>query len=91
MRDYTKPLLKDRLDLLTGRINRLERSKEEHVETLKRLLHVANEYYDLVLLDADRAGTSAPVLLEHADFVVVNLNQNMRDLECFLKKSDLRV
>lgn len=86
LRDYTKPLLKDRLDLLTGRINRLERTSQEHVETLKRLLDVANEYYDLVLLDADRAGTSAQILLDQADYVVVNLNQNMRDLEHFFEK-----
>ncbi|MFC9709677.1 hypothetical protein ACFTRD_16185 [Paenibacillus sp. NPDC056933] len=86
LRDYTKPLLKDRLDLLTGRINRMERSPQEHVETLKRLLDVANEYYDLVLLDADRAGASAQILLDQADYVVVNLNQNMRDLEKFFEE-----
>ncbi|NUU79475.1 hypothetical protein [Paenibacillus xylanilyticus] len=86
LRDYTKPLLQERLDLLTGRINRMERSQKEHVDTLKALLNVANEYYDLVLLDVDRDGLDAAALLAQADYVVVNLTQNMRDLELFFEQ-----
>jgi hypothetical protein len=85
LKDYAKPLLRDRLDLLTGRINQMERTPKEHIETLKALLEVANEYYDMVLLDVDREGMDATVLLAQADYVVVNLTQNMRDLELFFE------
>ncbi|PAF33637.1 ParA family protein [Paenibacillus sp. 7516] len=85
LKDYAKPLLRDRLDLLTGRINQMERTPKEHIETLKALLEVANEYYDMVLLDVDREGMDATDLLVQADYVVVNLTQNMRDLELFFE------
>ncbi|WP_145410308.1 ParA family protein [Paenibacillus xylanexedens] len=83
--DYTKPLLKERLDLLTGRINQMERSPKEYRETLKTLLQVANEYYDLVLMDAGSSAVNESLLLEQADYVVVNLSQNMRELEVFFE------
>lgn len=86
LRDYTKPLLKERLDLLTGRINQMERSPKEYRETLKTLLQVANEYYDLVLLDAGSSSVNESLLLEQADYVVVNLSQNMRELEMFFEQ-----
>ena len=78
LRDYTKPLLKERLDFLTGRTDEMERSPQEHDETVKKLLNVANEYYDLVLLDADHAGVDSQLKLQQADYVVINLDQNMR-------------
>ncbi|PQP81811.1 hypothetical protein C0Q44_19215 [Paenibacillus sp. PCH8] len=86
LRDYTKPLLKERLDFLTGRMNEMERSSQEHSETVKKLLHVANEYYDLVLLDADHVGADSQLMLQQADYVVVNLDQNMRKLELFFEE-----
>ncbi|MEK4660424.1 hypothetical protein MHH93_00930 [Priestia sp. FSL H7-0729] len=86
LRDYTKPLLKERLDFLTGRIDEMERSPQEHDETVKKLLNVANEYYDLVLLDADHADADSQLKLQHADYVVINLDQNMRNLELFFEE-----
>lgn len=86
LRDYTKPLLKERLDFLTGSMNEMDRSTHEHCETVKKLLNVANEYYDLVLLDADQSGVDSQLKLQQADYVVINLDQNMRNLELFFEK-----
>ncbi|RPK31689.1 hypothetical protein EDO6_02316 [Paenibacillus xylanexedens] len=86
LRDYTKPLLKERLDFLTGRMNEMECSLQEHGETVKKLLNVANEYYDLVLLDADQSGVDSQLMLQQADYVVINLDQNMRNLELFFEE-----
>ncbi|WP_458122895.1 hypothetical protein [Paenibacillus sp. Z3-2] len=86
LRDYTKPLLKERLDFLTGRMNEMERSPQEHGKTVKKLLNVANEYYDLVLLDADQSGVDSQLMLQQADYVVINLDQNMRNLELFFEE-----
>ncbi|WP_340013349.1 hypothetical protein [Paenibacillus sp. FSL K6-1318] len=86
LKDYTKPLLKERLDFLTGSMNERDRSPHEHGETVKKLLNVANEYYDLVLLDADHAGVDSALKLQQADFIVINLDQNMRNLELFFEE-----
>ncbi|WP_427051480.1 hypothetical protein [Paenibacillus sp. TC-CSREp1] len=83
LRDYTKPLLKDRLDLLTGSQNRAERSAGFKGEMLKKLLHTANQCYDLILLDAPHDHVDTPLMLREADCVVAVLNQNMRNLETF--------
>lgn len=86
LKDYTKPLLKERLDFLTGSMNERDRSPHEHGETVKKPLNVANEYYDLVLLDADHAGVDSALKLQQADFIVINLDQNMRNLELFFEE-----
>jgi len=86
LRDYTKPLLKERLDFLTGRMNEMDRSPHEHGEAVKKLLNVANEYYDLVLLDADYAGVDSQLKLQQADYVVIIIDQNMRNLELFFEE-----
>lgn len=84
--DYTKPLLQDRLDLLTGSNNRNERFITERGELLKKLLDIANQSYDLVLLDAEHTGADSQFMVKQADHVVVVLNQNMRNLEQFFEE-----
>jgi hypothetical protein len=86
LRDYTKPLLKDRLDLLTGSMNKSERSASEKGEVLKKLLETANQCYDLVLLDAERSNINPQLIVQQADYVVVVLNQNMRNLKQFFEE-----
>mgnify|MGYP001165759856 FL=1 len=85
VRDYTVPLLKDRLDLLPGS------NKPDKVfvpgmkDVLPLLLETAGSYYDLVLIDGGSGTGSAwtQTLLQHADLVVVNLNQNRLVLDRF--------
>ncbi|KAA8785980.1 CO dehydrogenase nickel-insertion accessory protein CooC1 [Paenibacillus sp. 4624] len=86
LKDYTKPLLKERLDLLTGSVYGNERSAIEKGELIKKLLEIANQCYDLVLLDADQSNVNSQLILQQADVVVVVLNQNMRNLEHFFEK-----
>ncbi|MGQ8873101.1 hypothetical protein [Paenibacillus sp. TSA_86.1] len=86
LRDYTKPLLKDRLDLLTGSMNWSERSASEKAELLKKLLETANQCYDLVLLDVEHTNVDSDLLVKQADYVVVVLNQDMRNLEQFFEE-----
>ncbi|MCM3133058.1 hypothetical protein M3629_09680 [Paenibacillus polysaccharolyticus] len=86
LKDYTKPLLKEQLDLLTGSVYRKERSVSEKEELLKKLLETANQCYDLVLLDAGQSHVDSQLIVQQADVVVVVLNQNMRHLEHFFEE-----
>ncbi|MBR2565606.1 MAG: hypothetical protein IKE29_13405 [Paenibacillus sp.] len=86
LRDYTKPLMKDRLDLLTGSMNRGERTTNENRRLLKTLLEAANQCYDLVLLDAGSTSVDSLYMVQHSDYVVVVLNQDMRHLDMFFKQ-----
>ncbi|WP_339272906.1 hypothetical protein MKY59_18140 [Paenibacillus sp. FSL W8-0426] len=85
VKDHAKPLIKDRLDLLTGSMNNMERLHKGQAEPLNSLLNAANEYYDLVIVEAGQEGRDASLLLQRAEFVVVHLTQNMRELEQFFE------
>ncbi|WP_211747855.1 hypothetical protein [Paenibacillus sp. Marseille-Q4541] len=85
-RDCTTPLLKNQLDLLPGRYKQtvLEESlfNGHHVSSISKL---ANEAYDLVLLDAGNGKRMEREIVKDSDVMVVNLNQNMRELEHFFR------
>lgn len=79
--DYMVPLIRGRLDLLSG-----TRHSQEDAgfgdSFWRSLLASASEAYDLVVLDAG-AGEDKLPLLEMADLVVVNLSQHMEQLHHF--------
>ncbi|MFC0213870.1 hypothetical protein ACFFK0_15675 [Paenibacillus chartarius] len=87
IRDYTLPLLKDRLDLLPGS-NKADKAFILGVkDVLDPLLESANRYYDLTLIDGGSGAGSGwtQALLHKADLVVISLNQNRFVLERFFQ------
>ncbi|WP_438350948.1 hypothetical protein ACP8HI_10030 [Paenibacillus sp. FA6] len=96
IRDYTVPLMFDRLDFVAGNEKREGTLPGYRSSLLPSILSCANEYYDLVLMDAgcgceelDLRGDGA--LLSAADLIVVSLTQNIQSLENFFSGSQLPV
>lgn len=88
IRDYTVPLLKDRLDLLAG-----TKKRDIHLYTkingvINHIFQHANAYYDLITVDV-HSGRQNPLtntLLYHSDLIVVCLNQNIQLLSNFFSR-----
>lgn len=84
IRDYTIPMLSERLDLLAGR------SDSDHPKDFQSLEHftsqvvdTAKRSYDIIVADAGNGSPAGAdlALLQAADLVIVGLNQNLRSLE----------
>ncbi|OAB44535.1 hypothetical protein [Paenibacillus glacialis] len=94
IRDYTVPLMPERFDFITGNAKKEGTLPGYRSSLLPSILSCANEYYDLVLMDAgcgfedlDSKGDGA--LLNHADLIVVSLTQNIQALEGFFTGGQL--
>ncbi len=88
IRDYTRPLLQDRLDLLTGSDKPDKVFAPALKEALPLILETAKRFYPLILLDGG-SGTGSgwtSCLLQQADLVVVSLNQNRNVLDRFFRR-----
>ncbi|MCJ8012536.1 hypothetical protein MUG84_12425 [Paenibacillus sp. KQZ6P-2] len=90
LRDYTLPLLPDRLDLIQGNAKLEGTMPGYRKQLIQAICSVANQSYDLVIADAgcgihsnEESGDTA--LLEAADLIVVSLNQCVEGLELFFK------
>lgn len=90
IRDYTLPLLKDRLDLLLGSNKADKAFIPAMKEMLLPLLETAKRYYDLTLIDGGSGMGSGwtQTLLQHADMVVISLNQNRFVLERYFQQNE---
>lgn len=90
IRDYTIPILKDRLDLLPGSNKPDKAFVSDYKEALTPLLELTGQYYDLTLIDGGSGTWSVwtQALLQHADLVVVNLNQNLHVLTRFFQQKE---
>ncbi|MEB3103294.1 hypothetical protein [Ferviditalea candida] len=90
IRDYTLPILKDRLDLLPGS-NKADKTFILALkDAIEPLLDTAKRYYDLTMIDGG-SGTGSgwtQALLQNADLVVVSLNQNRFVLERFFQHQE---
>ncbi|MDU2243027.1 MAG: hypothetical protein E7E23_20900 [Paenibacillus sp.] len=87
IRDYTLPLLQERLDLLPGS-NKADKALIMGMkDMLATLLDSAKRYYDLTLIDGGSGVGSGwtQLLLQNADLVIVSLNQNRFVLERFFR------
>lgn len=92
IRDYTIPVLSERLDLLTG--SRDARHALDDVAYGKfagQVLDTAKRSYDVIVADAGngRPQGADMELIRTADLVVVALNQNLRSLEDVWERSSM--
>lgn len=88
--DYTKTLIKNRLDLLVGTNKASREIYAKILDTLQYILVCAKKCYDLVLCDVN-AGIQDEItnkILECVDLIVICLNQNVQVLEAFFTKKE---
>lgn len=82
---YTTTLIKNRFDLLMGTKNVNKDLYYSDLNTIiTTILNSAKEYYDLLCVDvAAGANALSEKIMDNADLVVVNLNQNLSVLDDF--------
>jgi hypothetical protein len=90
IRDYTKPVLRERLDLLVGTSKPDEALFWNLNEVIQSIFATANQFYNLTLLDVNSGSQNAltNTVLASSDLIIVNLNQNLSLLERFFSKED---
>ena len=87
--NYTKIVFKDRLEILQT----YKGSKEEYKEVTKmypEIINLANNYYDLVLVDLDEEMGEEEVnqILNASNLVIVNLSQRLSSINNFIETKE---
>ena len=86
VRNYSKIVLKNRLDVL---LSPNTRSYQEYVEIAKyytEILQTANKFYDFVFVDLSKRMPPKEVteILQTSDIIVMNLTQRVRTIDDFI-------
>jgi len=86
VRNYSKIVLKNRLDVL---LSPNTRSYQEYVEIAKyytEILQTANKFYDFVFVDLSKRMPPKEVteILQTSDIIVMNLTQRLRTIDDFI-------
>ena len=91
IRDYTKIVFKERLEILYSSTNE-EIPINEQIECYKNIILNANKYYDYVLVDLKKGLNYSEVfdILELSNVIVLNTEQGTRTLEEFNLNSNTR-
>ena len=87
IRSYTKPVLKDRLDILQGPKTVDFKEYMNISNYFSQIIDLANQTYDIVLVDLSKKmpKESKDKILNISDLIVLSLNQNMMSINNFLK------
>lgn len=86
IKNYTRTIFKNRLELLTeGKITLEDYEKQK--KAYKEIVKIANKYYNLVFIDLSGNINDITVreILEISDLVVVNLPQNVKKIDEFIE------
>ncbi|OAB25429.1 hypothetical protein PMSD_27105 [Paenibacillus macquariensis subsp. defensor] len=85
VRDFTTPILANRLDLMTGTTKPDAELFESTTDVVNSIFDAAKQCYDVSLIDVGNGlGNSfTDEVLHNSDLIVVNLNQNHSVLEQF--------
>ena len=85
--NYTKIILKDRLEILPT----FKGEKNEYDNEIRSyypdIIHLANSYYDLVFVDLDKQVQDdiADVILGNSNVIVANLSQRLTSINSFME------
>lgn len=84
--NYTKIVFKDRLEILQSYKGNSEEYKEI-INMYPDIINLANNYYDLVLVDLDSNMNSYVVekIIEASNLVVINLSQRLTSIDNFIE------
>lgn len=84
--NYTKIVFKDRLEILQG-FKGIKNEYAEVVKTYPDIINLANNYYDLVLVDLDKevGDEIIDTILGDSNLIVANLSQRLSSINSFMK------
>lgn len=76
--NYTTTLIKDRLDLLRG-TQKIEAKNfyQEFLQVSQNIYYNSEKFYDFIITDASGGFKYCKEILDNADIIVINLNQNI--------------
>lgn len=86
IKNYTKTIFKDRLEVLQT----FKESKNEYSQVRKmypEIINLANKYYDLVLVDLDKQVEDdiSEMILGNSNLIVINLSQRLSSINKFME------
>lgn len=86
--NYTKVVLKNRLDILCGLQTDDKDEYKKQLLHYKELLNVANKYYDFVFVDLSKTldQNTTKILLEASTIIVYTFIQNLRQIDFYIKE-----
>ena len=90
IKNYSKIILKDRLDVLPSTTSTEYRKYEEIASNYMEILQLANKYYDIVLVDLSKRmpAMQAEDIVQISDVVVVSLTQRLKSIDNFIELRD---
>ncbi len=85
IKNYTKPLLKDRLDIMYGVLSKEKEQYKAMLSNLQFIIRKADEIYDLVLVDLTKGTEKQEIInvVKDADVVIHTINQDIINLDDF--------
>lgn len=92
VKDYSKTVLRDRLDVLVSPNSEIYQDYEKVAENYPEIIKVANRYYDMIFVDLTRRMDTdqAKKILDISDVVIMNMTQRLRNIDevMALRKED---
>lgn len=87
VRNYSKTVLKDRLDILVSPKTSIYMEYQEIAKLYPDILRLANKYYDLIFVDLSKRMDEADAqnIIDISDIVVVNLTQRLKTIDNFIE------
>lgn len=90
VKNYSRIVLRDRLDVLLSPATRNYQEYVAITQNYNQILSIANRYYDLVFVDLSKTIPKqyAESILQASDIVFVNLSQRLKNLNDFILLRD---
>ncbi len=90
IRNYAKPVLRNRLDVLFGLNVKEREAYRKMFENMTYVLEKADDAYDVVFFDSPKGQDSHAVtnVLKAADLIIVTVSQNIIDIDEFFSRYD---
>ena len=85
--NYTKVILRDRLEILSGPKGVSKQEYEKLYEICKEIVNVSKRYYDLVFIDLNNGMKSQITkdILQMSDIIIFNVEQKLAEIENITK------
>lgn len=83
VKDYSKTVLRDRLDVLVSPNAETYQDYEKIASNYPEIIKTANRYYDMIFIDLNRRmdRDQAKSILDISDVVIVNMTQRLRNID----------
>ena len=87
VKNYSKIILRGRLDVLPSATTEDEKEYENVSAAYPEILQLANRYYDIIFVDLNKrmAEQYAENIIQMSDIVVVNLTQRLKSIDDFIE------